>query len=69
MESAASQHLGPRPSEIPIQLASVPVMWNFFGEEVPLHFHAGFRGVRQDADGTVKPIIGWYVTEDPKEDQ
>jgi Domain of unknown function (DUF4419) len=59
--------MGPRPNEIPIQLSSVPVVWNYLGTTFPLHFHAGFRGVQQEEDGTIKPIIGWYVTEDPEE--
>ena len=63
-ESAQAQHLGPKPNQIPIQMSSVPVLWNFYNEEIPLHFHAGFRGVHQEEDGTVRPIIGWYVTKD-----
>ncbi|CAB9501173.1 expressed unknown protein [Seminavis robusta] len=65
LESAAAHHMGPRPNEIPIQMSSVSVIWNYLEVEFPMHFHAGFRGVQQEADGTVKPIIGWYVTEDP----
>jgi hypothetical protein len=59
--------MGPRPNEIPIQLSSVPVVWNYMGAPFPMHFHAGFRGVHQEEDGTIKPIVGWYVTEDPDE--
>ena len=66
-ESAAAQHLGPKPNQIPIQMSSVPVLWNYYNEEIPLHFHAGFRGVHQQEDGTIRPIIGWYVTEDPEQ--
>ena len=64
-ESASAHLLGPKPQEIPVQLSSVPVQWMYHEEEYPMHFHAGFRGVHQEADGTVSPIIGWYVTEDP----
>ena len=65
LESASAHLLGPKPDEIPPQMSSVPVQWMYYGEEYPMHFHAGFRGVQQEADGTVSPIIGWYVTEDP----
>ena len=59
---------GPEPNQIPIQMASAPVTWNYYGTEFPLHFHAGFRGVKQhdDGSGTLRPVIGWYVTHDPK---
>ena len=65
LESASAHQMGPKPDEIPIQLSSVPVQWMYHDVEYPMHFHAGFRGVRQEADGTISPIIGWYVTEDP----
>ena len=65
LESASAHQMGPKPDEIPIQLSSVSVQWMYHDVEYPMQFHAGFRGVRQEADGTVSPIIGWYVTEDP----
>ena len=68
-ESATSLQLGPQPNEIPQQLSSVPVRWEYFAEVFPLHFHAGFRGVTQEADGTLAPALGWYVTHDPKDEQ
>jgi Domain of unknown function (DUF4419) len=64
-ESANALLEGPQPSHIPTQLSSVPVNWDYFGEVFPLHFHAGFRGVTQEADGTVAPVLGYYVTNDP----
>ena len=66
-QSASARHLGPKPNEIPMQMSSVPVLWEYYGQEYPMHFHAGFRGVHQEADGTIRPIIGWYVTDDPKQ--
>jgi len=58
---------GPKPSQIPLVVNSVSVLWDYFGTEYPMHFHAGFTGVSQESDGTVKPHIGWYVTDDPEE--
>jgi len=65
-ESVSSLQMGAQPNEIPSQLASVPVKWEFFGGVSNLHFHSGFRGVTQEPDGTLSPVIGWYVTGDPK---
>jgi Domain of unknown function (DUF4419) len=64
-ESASALLEGPQPSHIPSQLSSVPVNWEYFGEVFPLHFHAGFRGVTQESDGTVAPVLGYYATNDP----
>ena len=64
-ESASDLHQGPEPSDIPGQLSSVSVMWEYHQLEFPIHFHAGFRGVTQEADGTLSPVLGWFVTNDP----
>eukprot|EP00797_Seminavis_robusta_P000313 Sro101_g051640.2 (184) ;mRNA; f:63006-63557 len=64
-ESASALLEGPKPSHIPSQLSSVPVNWEYLGQLLPLHFHAGFRGVTQEDDGTLSPVMGWYVTNDP----
>lgn len=69
LQSASALYLGPKPNEIPIQISSVPVQWMYYEKEFQMHFHAGFRGVKQEADGTVRPIIGWYVTEDPPKEE
>jgi len=79
MNSALGDQRGPDPSDIPIQLSSAPVKWNYFGQEFPLHFHAGFRGVQQsngdddgsgdknkDEPGMLRPVLGWYITHDPE---
>lgn len=67
-ESASALHQGPAPKDIPGQLSSVPVKWEYFQVEFPLHFHAGFRGVTQEEDGTLAPVLGWFVTNDPEAD-
>jgi hypothetical protein len=72
--SALGDEVGPKPNQIPIQLASVPVVWNYYGRDFPLHFHAGFRGVEQlensddmsTSGGMLRPVLGWYITYDPE---
>jgi hypothetical protein len=44
-------------------LASVPVQWNCFGEQVELQFTGGFVGMSQDASGAIRPELGWVVRE------
>ena len=64
--SALGDLKGPDPDEIPIQMSSAPVLWKYLDEELPLHFHAGFRGVSQDVEngGVLRPVLGWYVSYD-----
>ena len=66
-QSALGDMRGPDPNQIPIQMSSVPVLWEYFEQEFPLHFHAGFRGVHQEEDneGMLRPALGWYVSYDP----
>merc|ERR1712086_585368 len=60
---------GPEPEEIPAIMSSAPVDWEYYGVTHNLHFHSGFTGFTQDpADGTLSPLIGWYVTHNPPED-
>jgi len=65
--SALGDSIGPKPSQLPIQMSSAPVLWTYFEEKFNLHFHAGFRGVHQDdrGDGMLRPVLGWYVSYDP----
>lgn len=59
---------GPTPSSTPPVISSAPVDWNYHGTTHDLHFHAGFTGFTQQSDGTLKPILGWYLSHDgPKE--
>ena len=44
-------------SDFPDGLCSAPVSL----DKNPLEFRGGFFGVRQDADGTVSPAVGWVV--------
>jgi hypothetical protein len=60
---------GPEPNDIPAVLSSAPVDWDYYGTTYDLHFCAGFTGCTQDpSDGTLTPMIGWYVTHDPPSD-
>ncbi|KAI0557567.1 hypothetical protein FGB62_288g05 [Gracilaria domingensis] len=60
-----SQYCGPNPNKFPKLVSSVAVKWNYFEEEFPLHFHAGYFGMTQDADTrALRPYVGWLVTHD-----
>ena len=57
---------GPDPKNIPPIVSSAPVDWDYYGTIHDLHFNAGFMGCKQDpSDGTLTPVLGWYVTHDP----
>lgn len=60
---------GPQLDELPPVLSSCPVDWNYHGTTYDLHFHAGIAGVTQDPeDGTLTPLLGWFVSHDPPEE-
>mmetsp|Transcript_3673 Transcript_3673/g.8147 ORF Transcript_3673/g.8147 Transcript_3673/m.8147 type:complete len:517 (+) Transcript_3673:142-1692(+) len=60
---------GPDPEDIPTIISSAPVDWNYYGVTHNLHFHSGITGYTQDpVDGTLSPLIGWYVTHDSPQD-
>lgn len=60
---------GPDPENFPTTISSAPVDWEYYGNSFNLHFHAGITGFTQDPDdGTLTPLIGWYVTHDPPKD-
>lgn len=57
---------GPSPKEFPTIVSSAPVDWNYFGTTYDLDFHAGITGFGQDpSEGTIRPVVGWYVTHAP----
>lgn len=54
---------GPDCEDFPNGLAAAPVLWDYFGQEIPLKFKAGFIGAEQDdVTGIVKPLVGWFIT-------
>mmetsp|Transcript_23552 Transcript_23552/g.40192 ORF Transcript_23552/g.40192 Transcript_23552/m.40192 type:complete len:546 (-) Transcript_23552:251-1888(-) len=61
--------VGPDPKDFPTIVSSAPVDWKYYGVTHDLHFHAGITGYTQDPNnGTVAPLIGWYVTHDLPKD-
>eukprot|EP00551_Chaetoceros_affinis_P000882 CAMPEP_0203637664 /NCGR_PEP_ID=MMETSP0088-20131115/3926_1 /ASSEMBLY_ACC=CAM_ASM_001087 /TAXON_ID=426623 /ORGANISM="Chaetoceros affinis, Strain CCMP159" /LENGTH=548 /DNA_ID=CAMNT_0050492151 /DNA_START=9 /DNA_END=1652 /DNA_ORIENTATION=+ len=60
---------GPEPEDFPKNIiSSAPVLWDYWGTEFQMNFHAGMTAVSQnDADGMLFPKIGWYVSHAPLE--
>lgn len=57
---------GPEPSDFPNIVSSVPVEWDYMGEQILLHFHAGMFGMAQDPESmALSTNIGWIVSRDP----
>lgn len=59
-QSASAATQGPNPEDIPTLISSAQVKWISCATNVSLmvHFHAGFRGVKQDTrDGTLEPVM------------
>ena len=60
------QMKGPDPYDFPRIISSAPVVWDYNGLSVNLHFHAGMMGTIQDPETlALRPRIGWAVTHDP----
>jgi len=60
---------GPDSEDFPTIVSSAPVDWDYYGVTHDLHFHSGITGYTQDPnDGTLAPLIGWYVTHDLPKD-
>jgi len=57
---------GPEPGDFPTLISSAPVEWDYHGDLIKLHFHAGMMGTIQDEETlALRPRIGWIVTHDP----
>lgn len=54
---------GPDIASFPKGLAQAPVTWNYHGKDIDLTFKAGLIGAEQDADGTIRPVSGWFIEE------
>jgi len=52
---------GPDIASFPKGLAQAPVTWDYLGKEIALTFKAGIIGASQDADGTIRPVSGWFI--------
>lgn len=58
---------GPEPEDFPELLSSVKVTWDYINKIYPLHFHAGYLGMSQDANNlSLSPHVGWIITHDPE---
>lgn len=55
---------GPDCADFPSGMAAAPLTWQYFSEECKLMCRAGFVGAAQDADGTVRPVLAWFVCHD-----
>jgi hypothetical protein len=51
--------------DTPTLISSVPVDWDYHGEEFNLNFRAGINGVSKDpSDGTLAPVMRSFVSHD-----
>jgi hypothetical protein len=57
---------GPEPGDFPRVISSAPVEWDYNGDLIKLHFHAGMMGTIQDPKTlALRSRVGWAVTHDP----
>jgi hypothetical protein len=54
---------GPGPDQYPLGLTSTPFIWDYYGDEIPMQFLAGFIGTTQEG-GVIRPVQGWGVAEE-----
>lgn len=61
-DNITDESYGLAPQSLPNGWAKAPVVWNYYGKELPLEFFAGFVGAEQDP-GTLEltPSIGWFI--------
>ncbi len=53
---------GPNSDDFLHGMRSMPFTWNYLGTQLPMRFHGGFMGVRQDQETlAVAPQLGWAV--------
>jgi hypothetical protein len=59
-----SEIVGVNESGLPCGISTAPVVWDYFGKEIPLTFHAGFICAKQDPTSfIITPHIGWYIVQ------
>ena len=52
----------------PRGIVYTPFKWMYLGDEIPMHFYAGFMSVTQDPHTlALRPEIGWAVVDDQQE--
>ena len=55
-------------SSFPHGTVYTPFKWVYFGDEIPMHFYAGFMSVTQDPHTlALRPEVGWAVANDQQE--
>jgi len=65
----ANKVIGLDVNNVPVGLASAPVLWKYYGEDIPLKFVAGFMGAKQDETSlAIEPNVGWFIAY-PKEEK
>jgi len=53
---------------VPIGLATAPVTWMYYNEQIPLKFVAGFMGAKQNPKTLeIEANIGWFIGNAKKE--
>lgn len=57
---------GLSPDAFPVGLSKAPMLWHYLGQTFPMDLIGGLVGVEQDADGTLRPGIGWAIADDPE---
>lgn len=60
---------GLKMGRLPSAYSRVPFEWNYFGTTYEMEFLAGFMGISQEKDLTLKPEIAWVVREVAKEEK
>ena len=54
---------GPDCEDFGSGMSHAPVTWEYYGEEIPLEFSAGFTGATQDPETLeITPHVGWFIT-------
>jgi hypothetical protein len=51
---------------LPSSLTAVPLIWSLLDARLDIQFIAGFVGIAQDTDQSVRPAIGWAVSKSTK---
>jgi hypothetical protein len=55
---------GPKMSDFPNIMTSVPVLWEYLSSKFKMHYHAGIIGFSQSPDGSLAPAEGWRISYD-----
>ena len=58
---ASAPFEGLEKENFPTGLSLAPVTWDYLGTNIPLEFCAGFVGAEQRADGTLAPVMSWFI--------